>query len=80
VEIAAFAARTGADLVVMASRGLSGIERLVFGSTAEAVLRTVAAPVMVVHPRSLSTRNRREEIPQCRTARELSSPSSSFSR
>jgi nucleotide-binding universal stress UspA family protein len=49
-EIVAFAERTGADLVVMASRGLTGIERLVFGSTAEAVIRAVDAPVMVVHP------------------------------
>ena len=53
-EIAAFAARTGADLVVMSSRGLAGIERLVFGSTAEQVVRTVDARVMVVHPRPMT--------------------------
>lgn len=57
-EIVAFAERTGAELVVMASRGLSGIERLLFGSTAEEVVRTADAPVMVVHPAT-----RREERP-----------------
>ena len=50
VEIVAFAERTGADLIVMSSRGLRGIERLVFGSTAESVIRSADPPVMVLHP------------------------------
>jgi len=50
-EIVAFAEHTGADLVVMASRGLTGIDRLMFGSTAEEVVRNADAPVLVVHPR-----------------------------
>ena len=53
-EIVAFAERTGADLVVMASRGLGGIERLVFGSTAEQVARSADAPVLIVHPKTSS--------------------------
>jgi nucleotide-binding universal stress UspA family protein len=49
-EIVAYSARPEVDLVVMSSRGLTGIKRLLFGSTAEEVLRLAAAPVMVVKP------------------------------
>jgi nucleotide-binding universal stress UspA family protein len=35
-------------LIVMSSRGRSGLSRLVFGSVAEAVLRNSTAPVLVV--------------------------------
>lgn len=49
-EIVAAAARPAVDLVVMATRGLTGIRRLVFGSTAEEVLRLAAVPVLVVKP------------------------------
>lgn len=51
-EIVAFADRTGADMVVMESRGLTGLHRLMLGSTTEQVVRTVDAPVIVVHPRA----------------------------
>ncbi len=37
-------------LVVMATHGRSGLERLVMGSVAEAVLRRVRVPVMMVRP------------------------------
>ena len=49
-EILAVAARPGIDLVVMASRGLAGVRRLLFGSTAEEVVRLSATPVMVIKP------------------------------
>jgi nucleotide-binding universal stress UspA family protein len=39
-----------ADLVVMATHGRTGIKRAVLGSVAGAVLRTVATPVVLVHP------------------------------
>lgn len=42
------------DLVVMGTRGRSGIHRFLLGSVAEKVLRTVDAPVMTVRP-DLST-------------------------
>ncbi len=37
-----------ADLIVMATHGRSGLGRLVFGSTAEAVLRRSPAPVLLI--------------------------------
>jgi nucleotide-binding universal stress UspA family protein len=44
---------TEADLVVLGTRSLHGFERLVFGSTAEAVLRKAACPVLTVGPHVL---------------------------
>ena len=38
------------DLVVMGTRGRSGIHRFLLGSVAERVIRTVDAPVMAVRP------------------------------
>jgi nucleotide-binding universal stress UspA family protein len=37
-----------ADLIVMATQGLGGVRRLVFGSTAEHVLRAATVPVLVI--------------------------------
>jgi|GEM_PF-386740 len=39
----------GADLVILGNRGLSPIKRTLLGSNADRVLRTVAAPALVVH-------------------------------
>lgn len=47
-EILAAATRTGADLIVMGTRGLGAAGRLVFGSTAERVVRSATMPVLVV--------------------------------
>lgn len=47
-EILAAAARAQADLVVMGTRGLGAAGRLVFGSTAERVVRSARVPVLVV--------------------------------
>ena len=38
------------DLVVLGTSALHGFERLVFGSTAEAVLREASCPVLTVGP------------------------------
>ncbi|BCS34442.1 hypothetical protein TBR22_A36690 [Luteitalea sp. TBR-22] len=40
----------GADLVVLATQGASGVAKFVFGSVAERVLRTSHRPVLVVPP------------------------------
>jgi nucleotide-binding universal stress UspA family protein len=37
------------DLIVMSSRGRTGVGRLLMGSVAEAVFRTVQVPVVIVH-------------------------------
>lgn len=40
----------GIDLIVVGSHGASGLERLVLGSVAEAVMRHTTCPVMIVGP------------------------------
>lgn len=45
-----FADETGADLVVLPTQGLSGLERALMGSVAERVVRQVACPVLTVPP------------------------------
>ena len=43
------------DLVVIGTHGSHGIERLVMGSTAEMILRSVSCPVMTVGPNCMNT-------------------------
>jgi nucleotide-binding universal stress UspA family protein len=47
-EIVAAAERTHADLIVMGSRGLTGLPRIVLGSVAGHVLRHAPCPILVV--------------------------------
>jgi len=47
-EIAAFAERLNADLIVMPSHGRSGMTRLLIGSVAERVCRLAHCPVLVL--------------------------------
>lgn len=47
-EIIAIAKRTDADLIVIATRGRSGVKRFLLGSTAEQVVREARCPVMTV--------------------------------
>jgi nucleotide-binding universal stress UspA family protein len=49
-EIAAVAADIGADLIVLARHGSSGIRHAFMGSTAEGVLRHARCPVLVLPP------------------------------
>jgi nucleotide-binding universal stress UspA family protein len=46
------AERLLADLIVMGTRGLSGLDHLVLGSTAERVIRLAHCPVMTVKTKS----------------------------
>lgn len=46
-EIQAYAESVDADLIVMGTRGLSGIQRLMLGSTTERTLRSTTSPVLV---------------------------------
>jgi len=50
VAIAGYADEIGADLIVMATHGRTGIGRLALGSTAEGVLRRASCPVLTVGP------------------------------
>lgn len=47
-EIVKFASEKGIDLVVMGTHGRSGIDRVLFGSTAARVVRSAPCPVMTV--------------------------------
>ncbi len=49
-EIARAAVDGGYTLVLVCTRGKTGLKRLVMGSVAEELLRTSSAPVLVVHP------------------------------
>ena len=47
-EILKFAAEQGVDLIVMGTHGRSGIDRVIFGSTTEKVVRNSDCPVLTV--------------------------------
>ena len=47
-NIVAYASRLGADLIVMGTRGRTGMAHLLLGSVAEHVVRTAPCPVMTV--------------------------------
>jgi nucleotide-binding universal stress UspA family protein len=49
-EILAVATRERADLIVLGTHGDTGIERLLLGSEAEALLRNASCPVLVIGP------------------------------
>jgi nucleotide-binding universal stress UspA family protein len=46
--LAEFASQEGADLIVMATHGRSGVSRWVWGSTADRILRSSCVPVLMV--------------------------------
>lgn len=48
-EINQYAEEEGIDLIIIATHGHSGIEHVLFGSTAEKVVRKSPCPVLVVH-------------------------------
>ncbi len=50
-HIVAFAEEQGSDLIVLATAGRSGVERLLLGSVAEKVVRLAPCPVLVVPAR-----------------------------
>jgi nucleotide-binding universal stress UspA family protein len=45
------ATKLGAELIVMGSRGIAGVRRMLIGSTAEKVLRWSGIPVLVIKSR-----------------------------
>ena len=49
-EIVRVAAERRADLIVISSHGRTGLGRILFGSTAESVVRHAPCPVLVVKP------------------------------
>jgi nucleotide-binding universal stress UspA family protein len=51
-EILGLARDVGADVIVIGSKGLHGIERVVLGSVSEAVVREAGCSVMVARPKT----------------------------
>jgi len=48
-EIVAFATNEGTDLIMMTTHGLSGLEKMLIGSTTEKVVRKSRCPVFTVN-------------------------------
>ena len=62
-EIACVIRDDGFDWLVIATHGLSGWRHLMFGSTAEAIVRDVRCPVLTVHgPRDVESHNGRAHL------------------
>ncbi|MDD4923758.1 MAG: universal stress protein [Dehalococcoidales bacterium] len=49
-EIIRYSQKNDVDLIIMSTRGRSGISRLVFGSVAEKVIRNSTVPVLIKPP------------------------------
>ena len=49
-EIRAYAASNQVDLIAMTTHGRTGIKRLIAGSVAEEVVRTVKVPILLLRP------------------------------
>lgn len=52
-EIVSFAHSSGADMIVMGTHGHRGINRILFGSVAEGVVKNSDVPVITVRPQDL---------------------------
>jgi len=48
-EIMLFSRKGGFDMIVMGTHGRTGLERLLMGSVAEAVVRGACCPVLTIH-------------------------------
>jgi nucleotide-binding universal stress UspA family protein len=50
VEIINFAQKEGFDLILMGTHGRKGLDKIVFGSVAEKVVKSAPCPVLTVNP------------------------------
>jgi nucleotide-binding universal stress UspA family protein len=62
VGITRAAAEHGADLIVMATHGRTGLHRAIVGSVAGTVLRTGSTPVLLVHPHFSAASSAAEQL------------------
>lgn len=49
-EILGYADQKGIDLIIMGTHGYKGLERIMFGSIAERVVKSAPCPVMTINP------------------------------
>jgi len=50
IEINKYAKETGADMIVIGTHGRTGLDHVLFGSTAEKVVRKAPCPVFTIRP------------------------------
>ncbi|SBV99361.1 UspA domain protein [uncultured delta proteobacterium] len=50
-EIIGYANTNGMDIIIMGTHGRTGIDRMLFGSVAEKVVKTATMPVMTIRPK-----------------------------
>ena len=55
-QIVDYAIQNGADLIIMASHGRSGVSRWAYGSTADRVLKSSPIPVFLIKPKIINPR------------------------
>lgn len=49
-KIVEYAAEAGGDMIVMGTHGYKGLERIMFGSVADKVVKTAPCPVLTINP------------------------------
>lgn len=49
-QIAEYAAELAADMIVMGTHGYKGLEKIMFGSVADKVVRSAPCPVLTINP------------------------------
>ena len=49
-KILAFVKQENIDLIIMGSHGRSGLDRMIFGSVANKVVKSASCPVLTIHP------------------------------
>ncbi len=49
-KIVDYASESDSDLIVMGTHGYKGLERIMFGSVADKVVKTASCPVMTINP------------------------------
>jgi len=49
-KIVEYASEFGGDMIVMGTHGYKGLERIMFGSVADKVVKTAGCPVMTINP------------------------------
>jgi nucleotide-binding universal stress UspA family protein len=54
LEIIRYAKQNAVDMIIIGTHGRSGVEHIIFGSTAEKVVRKASCPVLSVKPAALS--------------------------
>ncbi len=53
-EILAYAKEIGADMIILGTHGRKGLEKIMFGSVAEGVVKGASCPVLTVNPFKVS--------------------------